>query len=514
MSKITRLRSSIGLMLGLFLVCSTTTIMAQGVVVGITSASSDVNQTVLFVNGTNFTADTTVFLAGNQLFGVVVDVNGSSLIADLPAGILPGSYLVQVSNGSAPGESATFVVAIGIQSPTGPQGPEGPQGPQGPQGPEGPQGPQGPQGPSLAATAVNTPSTLVSRDANGGFSAGTVTAAGLSLNGSDANLVSNTNPNDLGGWLTLRGFYIGPSIILDGSRGNATITGKLIMSPTVSSYAGLILQGGVPLLHTFSLPGTSGKNVFLGDYAGNFTMTGSTGDQGSFNTGVGSSALTSLTNGKWNTAVGQAALAYNSSGDGNTAIGVAALVKNTTGTNNTSIGDGSSWRLTTGNFNGALGYHAMQFVQTGDFNTALGARSLYTMTVGNENTAVGGNALHAATNGDRNVALGFSAGRYETGSDAFYVDNRDRTDSASDKVGALLYGTFDAVPANQMLTINAATRISGPLSVGTPGATSNFEVNGTADAQAYTVGGVVGVSCSGPPTSGFTVVNGIVTACH
>ena len=48
------------------------------------------------------------------------------------------------------------------------------------------------------------------------------------------------------------------------------------------------------------------------------------------------------------------------------------------------------------------------------------------------------------------------AGRYELGSNAFYVDNQNRTNTAGDKAGALLYGTFNETAASQTLTINAA----------------------------------------------------------
>jgi Chaperone of endosialidase len=54
---------------------------------------------------------------------------------------------------------------------------------------------------------------------------------------------------------------------------------------------------------------------------------------------------------------------------------------------------------------------------------------------------------------------------FATISAAFYVDNQDRGSTAGDKAGALLYGTFDATPANQMLTINASTTIAQNLTV-------------------------------------------------
>jgi hypothetical protein len=42
---------------------------------------------------------------------------------------------------------------------------------------------------------------------------------------------------------------------------------------------------------------------------------------------------------------------------------------------------------------------------------------------------------------------------------------------------------------------------------------TQLHVAGTTDAHGYSVSGMTGVSCSGAPTSSFTVVNGIVTHC-
>ena len=69
--------------------------------------------------------------------------------------------------------------------------------------------------------------------------------------------------------------------------------------------------------------------------------------------------------------------------------------------------------------------------------------------------------------GDDNVALGFSAGKYETGSSAFYIDNQDRVNTTGDKAGAILYGVFNATPSSQTLVINAATTISNTLTAST-----------------------------------------------
>ena len=84
----------------------------------------------------------------------------------LPAGLLPGSYLLTLQMGGNPQKSALFDVAIGAIGPKGDKGNPGPQGPSGTAGPAGPQGPQGPAGPPGAGGAsevysVTAPAALL-----------------------------------------------------------------------------------------------------------------------------------------------------------------------------------------------------------------------------------------------------------------------------------------------------------------------------------------------------------------
>ena len=58
----------------------------------------------------------------------------------------------------------------------------------------------------------------------------------------------------------------------------------------------------------------------------------------SFNTAVGSSALSSLTSGAENTALGYGTLQYSTTGGRNTGLGYQALNDNTVGSNNIAIG--------------------------------------------------------------------------------------------------------------------------------------------------------------------------------
>ena len=109
------------------------------------------------INGLGFGTDVPlVTLEGTPLN--VVSNNNTLIVVTLPAGTVPGTYLLrviqQVAGGPFGGRSmAAFNATVGEMGPVGPQGPAGPAGPQGVTGPQGPQGPQGvpgPQGPQGA----------------------------------------------------------------------------------------------------------------------------------------------------------------------------------------------------------------------------------------------------------------------------------------------------------------------------------------------------------------------------
>jgi Chaperone of endosialidase len=193
------------------------------------------------------------------------------------------------------------------------------------------------------ATSSNNPNTIVRRDGSGGFAAGTVALSG--------NLALPFTSNVAG------------------------------------SVAGILIQNGYRLLHTFG-----DDNVFLGRDAGNLTMTGAD-----------------------NTASGALALFVNTSGIQNTATGFATLRNNTTGGRNTASGSQALFSNTMGSDNTAYGSAALQINSAGNFNTAIGTQALLVNSSGSDNTAVGGGAL-AVTTGNNNIAVGrYAGGNLTTG---------------------------------------------------------------------------------------------------
>ena len=224
---------------------------------------------------------------------------------------------------------------------------------------------------------------------------------------------------------------------------------------TTSSTTGVIYKGTDRFLHDFTLAGTSGSNTFMGTNSGNFTMTGSAGSQGSFNTGIGANSLQVNTTGFSNVAVGALALAANTTGSSNVAVGVASLTTNTTGVENVAIGQSSLRFNTTGSENTATGISSLRSNTTGTYNTANGVNSLYSNTTGNYNVASGGNALYTNTTGEQNTATGYAAlnanttGNYNValGSNALFANTTGFQNTATG---------YNAMSANTTGSLNSA----------------------------------------------------------
>ena len=106
-------------------------------------ATSDSALITLTIQGQNLgTNRPMVTLGGTSL--VVTSFSSTKVVATLPAGIAPASYLLVFTRAS--GDTTSFVATIGAVGPQGPQGAGGPPGPQGPAGPRGATGATGPVG--------------------------------------------------------------------------------------------------------------------------------------------------------------------------------------------------------------------------------------------------------------------------------------------------------------------------------------------------------------------------------
>jgi hypothetical protein len=260
-------------------------------------------------------------------------------------------------------------------------------------------------------------------------------------------------------------------VTLETNAASPSISGNITLVPSTAA-TGNILKGTAPFLHNF---GTD--NTFLGENAGNFTMTGvnntasgvealSSNTTGDNNTASGVNALFNNTDGSDNTASGRSALLSNTTGSSNTASGRNALSSNTTGDNNTASGRSALESNTTGFNNTASGVEALFSNKTGFHNTASGRNALFNNTTGFDNTASGGGALFRNTIGSGNIAIGVAAGSsLTTGNNNIAIDNFGVADESNTiRIGDSQTRTFIA-GIRGVTTATAAI----PVLVGTDG---------------------------------------------
>lgn len=157
-----------------------------------------------------------------------------------------------------------------------------------------------------------------------------------------------------------------------------SLSGNLTLVDPSTETAGNIMKGANRFIHNYGV-----QNTFIGELAGNFTMTGS-----------------------GNTAIGGQALVFNTTGSSNTASGANALFSNTTGIRNTASGENALHSNTTGNFNTASGWWALTNNTTGSGNTASGEEALNNNTTGSNNIALGSGAGLLLTTGSNNIHIG------------------------------------------------------------------------------------------------------------
>lgn len=268
------------------------------------------------------------------------------------------------------------------------------------------------------------------------------------------------------------------------------ITGAFAMPATSTSTTGVIYKGTTRYEHNFTLAGTTGQNTFSGLLSGNFTMTGSTGAQGSNLTGYGYNTLTAVTTGYSNTAIGSNSLAAITTGYENLAIGAQASQLQTGGLRNLAIGAFALGTNLTGHYNTAVGFQAL-YTQKGSGNTAVGFQALVNQSSGVECVAVGYQALRTATNhygtalgyfalydcstGAGNTAVGDRAG-YNSGVVLSTISNctflgKDAIASADALTNSMALGYQAQVTAsNQVVIGNASvtqTLLKGSVGIGT-----------------------------------------------
>jgi hypothetical protein len=197
-------------------------------------------------------------------------------------------------------------------------------------------------------------------------------------------------------------------LTLSHATGYLGLNRSLTLPATTDATLGVIFKGASSFIHNYQAPETSGGNTFVGENAGNFTMSGSS-NAASFNSALGYRSLSAITTAQGNSAFGYFSLGRNTAGNSNSAFGRSSLSFNTTGQNNSAFGLQSIYNNTTGSNNSAFGMNSLVYNTTGTDNSAFGFYSLSNNSAGNNNSAFGRQSLERTT-GDNNTAFGFKAG--------------------------------------------------------------------------------------------------------
>lgn len=240
----------------------------------------------------------------------------------------------------------------------------------------------------------------------------------------------------------------------------------------------------------FRIGTVASNNLFFGKLCGDNVTTGIN------NFGAGTETLEALTEGGGNFALGKQALEKLNEGAYNVAVGITSLANITVGNRNVAIGrsagnaaptstsdsiyigdraglvggasvvhiGSSAGLLLNGTSNVFIGRDTGWGTSGGaaDSNTCIGSFAARVLDDGDDNVVIGYQSAYLLTQGSLNVFLGYKSGYNQTtNSNLLIIDNQDRTSTALEITNSLIYGVFDAVPANQSLRVNAGTFILG-----------------------------------------------------
>src|SRR5690348_13657162 len=273
----------------------------------------------------------------------------------------------------------------------------------------------------------------------------------------------STSAAPLSGVLNITGGTSGA--IFTGFGNTITESFNFLSMADSTSTTGYVSIGGDKVLSCGS--GVSSRNIFVGQGAGNATITGIR------NSAVGFTSLASGTTAGDNTSVGNSALNTLTSGTANTCMGSTSLANATTASGNTCIGFGSAFNLLTGRDNTIIGSSGGT-AYTGSESSNIVIGSIGT-TGDNNQIRIGTQGASAGQQNACNIAgiYGSTVG----GTNALvFIDNTGQLGTTG--------GTFSAVTSIDGSTIGSVP-ISGALTItgGTSGAV--FATAGTTITESF-----------------------------
>jgi len=172
-------------------------------------AEADLTSETLLIVGQkllwNNDSEVVVTLSGTPL-AILPGATETQVLAQLPPGLAPGTYLLKVSRGTGTAQNDAFDLTIGAVGPAGPTGPRGYTGDTGPPGLTGATGPAGPTGPAGGGLYTSR-SALYCRNANA-FGDGVTTFASVQATcDAEADLPISGGCNSQGGGTRLFNSY-------------------------------------------------------------------------------------------------------------------------------------------------------------------------------------------------------------------------------------------------------------------------------------------------------------------
>ena len=228
---------------------------------------------------------------------------------------------------------------------------------------------------------------------------------------------------------------VGGIVTINGNSGSVTGTTVTITTGTSNAEGTALFTGsGTTLTQTFT--NASKLSIGLGT---NALASITTGLQ---NTALGYHALTGIQSSSDNVAIGYNAMtSLGAASGGNTGVGSSALTS-ITGSSayyNTAIGVRALTTLTGTYFNTAVGGESLKSMTTGYFNTAIGASAMRDVPSGINNTVIGAEAMqNAGTGCDNNIIIGADAGINMTGSNRdnnIYIGHAGAAESNTIRIG-------------------------------------------------------------------------------
>jgi hypothetical protein len=228
--------------------------------------------------------------------------------------------------------------------------------------------------------------------------------------------------------------------------GIKTFTEAINLFPSNSLGVGTIQQSGVSLLQTH---GTN--NTFLGQDAGNFTLSGSN------DTGVGINALKSVTTSSNCVAVGSNALGVLTTGSGNVAVGNNAGLANVSGQTSVYIGNHAGAQIISSNNNVFIGTYAGYGVTTGGDNVFVGPSAGFSSAATTDHVVeVSNGTMGTSITGDIRIGTSASLKCYIAALSLAVTAPTSMVvyDSASRHVGS---ASLSSVSANNTATLDVGT---------------------------------------------------------